>query len=200
MIVKKYGNRRLYDTEASRYITLEELSQRIRDGADVTVLDARTGEDRTQATLAQIILESRGASKLLPVPLLKQLIRMGDDALAEFFSYYISLSLELYVEWKQGAQLFMPPALLSPLSLFSQWSPARFFARHPLFNGSAHSPPSSPKVAPPPHVAGAKEKDGGSSEDEGDAHALPMDELASLRREVEHLKRIVGRNRKRRFR
>lgn len=90
MLVKKYGNRRLYDTEASRYITLEELSARIREGDDVDVIDAKTGQDLTQVTLAQIILESRGGAKLLPVPLLKQLVRMGDDALAEFFGRYVA--------------------------------------------------------------------------------------------------------------
>ena len=127
MLVKKYGNRRLYDTEASRYITLEELSSRIRDGDDVEVVDAKTGHDLTQATLAQIILESRGAAKLLPVPLLKQLVRMGDDALAEFFGRYMAWSLEIYVHMRQGTQSFMP---WNPLArLFSgvmPWSePAR---------------------------------------------------------------------------
>ena len=63
MIVKKYANRRLYDMDSSRYVTLEELAERIRAGADVKVLDAKTNEDFTQPTLAQIILESRGASK-----------------------------------------------------------------------------------------------------------------------------------------
>jgi len=82
VIVKKYSNRRLYDTEGSSYVTLEELADKIRQGADVRVLDAKTGEDLTQATLTQIILESRGAARLLPIPLLLQLIRMGDDALA----------------------------------------------------------------------------------------------------------------------
>ena len=103
MIVKKYSNRRLYDTEQSRYITQEELAEKIRLGAEIRVIDAATGDDLTQMTLAQIILESRGASRLLPVPLLVQLIRMGDDALAEFLGRYMSSALELYLHAKEGA-------------------------------------------------------------------------------------------------
>ncbi|MGE3670467.1 MAG: polyhydroxyalkanoate synthesis regulator DNA-binding domain-containing protein [Polyangiaceae bacterium] len=104
MIVKKYSNRRLYDTSESRYITQEELAERIREGADVYVVDAKSGKDLTQATLTQIIIESRGAAKLLPVPLLIQLIRMKDEALAEFLGRYMSTSLELYLKGRQSAE------------------------------------------------------------------------------------------------
>jgi len=55
MLVKKYGNRRLYDTEQSRYVRLDEIAERIRDGADVQVVDAKSGADLTATTLAQII-------------------------------------------------------------------------------------------------------------------------------------------------
>jgi polyhydroxyalkanoate synthesis repressor PhaR len=109
LVTKKYSNRRLYDTGESRYITLEELAERIRAGADVKVVDAKTGDDLTQATLTQIIIESRGAAQLLPVPLLTQLVRMGDDAFAEFLSRYMSSALELYFQAKQGVQAAVKP-------------------------------------------------------------------------------------------
>ena len=70
------------------------------------VVDAKTGRDLTQATLAQIILESRGAARLLPVPLLRQLIRMGDDALAEFFERTVIWALDIYLLAKEGARVF----------------------------------------------------------------------------------------------
>jgi polyhydroxyalkanoate synthesis repressor PhaR len=108
MLVKKYTNRRLYDTEDSRYITLEELAERIRAGRDAQVIDARTGEDLTQVTLAQIIMESRGAGRILPVPLLLQLIRLGDEPLAEFLGMYMSQALESYLEMKRGAESALP--------------------------------------------------------------------------------------------
>ncbi|MBX3268669.1 MAG: polyhydroxyalkanoate synthesis regulator DNA-binding domain-containing protein [Sandaracinaceae bacterium] len=125
MVVKKYGNRRLYDTDESRYITLEELAARIRAGSRVQVVDAKSNQDLTQQTLAHIILESRGASKLLPVPLLEQLIRMGDGALAEFFGLYVSTALEMYLQAKANAQAMLPygnPFLGMPMAASSAFS------------------------------------------------------------------------------
>ena len=101
VIVKKYSNRRLYDTEESRYITLDELC---RGGKDVRVVDARSGEDLTQATLAQIVIENRGAARMLPTPMLVQMIRMGDDALAEFLSRYLTWALQVYAQMRANAQ------------------------------------------------------------------------------------------------
>lgn len=137
MIVKKYGNRRLYDTEASRYITLAELTQRIQSGIEVTVVDAKSGEDLTAGTLTQVIVEGRGASKLLPVPLLHQLIRLGDDALAEFFGRYVTAALEMYLQAKQGAQAFAP---LNPFAAFNPFAGFRAFTGA----GKEKAPPPPP--------------------------------------------------------
>lgn len=115
MLVKKYGNRRLYDTEESRYVRLDEIAERIRGGADVQVVDARTGADLTAPALAQIIFEDRNAARLLPVPLLLQLIRMGDGPLAEFLGRYVSLALEMYLQARSGlGTLYNPFAALRP--------------------------------------------------------------------------------------
>ena len=108
MLVKKYGNRRLYDTEQSRYVRLDELAERIRAGADVRVVDAKTEADLTAPTLAQIIFEDRNAARLLPVPLLLQLIRLGDDALGEFLGRYVSWAMDLYLQARQGPGLYNP--------------------------------------------------------------------------------------------
>lgn len=102
VVIKKYGNRRLYDAEASRYVTLGEIATKIRKGAEVRVVDAKSGADLTQPTLAQVILEDRNAGQLLPVPLLHQLIRMGDDALADFLGRYVTRALEFYLQARQG--------------------------------------------------------------------------------------------------
>jgi polyhydroxyalkanoate synthesis repressor PhaR len=131
-LIKKYGNRRLYDTAESRYITLEELSDTIRSGQDVRVVDAKTNEDLTQATLTQIIIESRGAAKLLPPQLLTQLIRLGDDSLAEFFNRWVTSALDVYLQAKRGAQSVQA------------YNP---FAGVPF--GSWMSNPFSPSPAPP---------------------------------------------------
>jgi polyhydroxyalkanoate synthesis repressor PhaR len=115
MLVKKYGNRRLYDTEQSRYVRLDEIAERIREGADVQVVDAKTGADLTAPTLAQIIFEDRNAARLLPVPLLLQLIRMGDGPLAEFLGRYVSWALEMYLQARSGlGSLYNPFAAIRP--------------------------------------------------------------------------------------
>ena len=126
MLVKKYGNRRLYDTESSRYITLDELTEKIRAGAEARVIDAKTNRDLTQETLTQIIIESRGADTLFPAALLHQLIRLGDDALAEFLGRYVQGALELYLQARKSTQSIMPfnPLLaLNPFQGggFSNW-------------------------------------------------------------------------------
>ena len=113
MLVKKYGNRRLYDSESSRYVRLGEIAERIRAGADVRVVDAKSNADLTAPTLAQIIFEDRNAARLLP-----QLIRMGDDSLAEFLGRYVSWALEMYLQARQGPGALFPfsPFLGSPFS------------------------------------------------------------------------------------
>ena len=127
MLVKKYGNRRLYDTEQSRYLRLDELAERIRAGADVRVVDAKTDADLTAPTLAQIIFEDRNAARLLPVPVLLQLIRLGDDALGEFLGRYVSWALELYLQARQGATGMYNPFL----PFLSGALPARPFSSPP---------------------------------------------------------------------
>src|SRR4051812_14529433 len=104
MLVKKYGNRRLYDTVSSRYITLDELTAKIIEGAEAKVVDAKTGRDLTPETLTQIIMNGRGGESLLPVSLLHSLIRLGDDALSEFFGRYVQGALDLYLQAKKSAQ------------------------------------------------------------------------------------------------
>lgn len=163
MLVKKYGNRRLYDTESSRYITLEDLTQRIRDGAEVKVVDAKTGADLTQPTLTQIIIEGRGADTLLPAPLLHQLIRLGDDVLADFLGRYVQGALELYLQAKKTSQTLMP------FNPFAQL--ASYMTGGQGFGGWAQPAPQPPPPQPPSDVE-------------------------VLRRELDELKRSLGKRRK----
>lgn len=180
MLVKKYTNRRLYDTAESRYITLEELAGKIRAGEDVDVVDAKTGEDLTQATLAQIIMESRGAERLLPVPLLVQLIRLGDEALAEFLGTYLSQALEAYLALKRGAQAVSPYAPFANLPFAATTALARLLMGGlPEGMGAPAGPAAGSYAQPAPAVAPP-------------APAKPADsEMAKLRRELDELKRAV---------
>ncbi len=99
MLIKKYSNRRLYDTEQKCYITLEELAQRIKDGHQIQVLDNDTQQDITQETLLQIIFQM--SSKFFSNECLHQLIRMRQDQLQEFFQIHFQSSLDYFLKLKQ---------------------------------------------------------------------------------------------------
>jgi polyhydroxyalkanoate synthesis repressor PhaR len=143
VVIKKYGNRRLYDAEASRYVTLGEVGAKIRAGNEVRVVDAKTGADLTQPTLAQVILEDGNAGQLLPVPLLHQLIRMGDDALADFLGRYVTRALEFYLQARQG---------IGAVSAFNPFAAA--FAPQDTFGSYLGSErPVAPRTPPPSSVS-----------------------------------------------
>jgi polyhydroxyalkanoate synthesis repressor PhaR len=95
VIIKKYANRRLYDTESSSYITLERLAEMVRQKRQFKVVDAKSGEDLTRGVLTQIIMdeESRGAT-MLPVNFLRQLISMYGDQMQSVVPQYLEASLE----------------------------------------------------------------------------------------------------------
>ena len=150
ILIKKYGNRRLYDTGDSRYITLEELATKIRMGADVRVVDAQTNDDLTQATLAQLVLETGNAAKFLPVQLLTQMIRLSDDALAEFFSRYVTGALDIYLNAKRGVQSLTAYNPLAQLAVGGSDALAR------MWMGSPFAPPQpSPYASPYAYAQGA---------------------------------------------
>ncbi|MCS6879199.1 MAG: polyhydroxyalkanoate synthesis repressor PhaR [Geminicoccaceae bacterium] len=107
-VVKKYANRRLYNTATSSYVTLEELAQMIRSGRDFVVYDAKTGEDITRSVLTQIILEedSKGRN-LLPISFLRQLISFYDDQLHAILPRYLELSMENFARHQDQIRAYV---------------------------------------------------------------------------------------------
>jgi polyhydroxyalkanoate synthesis repressor PhaR len=101
-IIKKYPNRRLYDTEISSYITLEEVRQLVLDGETFEVRDAKSGEDLTRSVLLQIISEheEKGQPMLSP-QLLSQIIRFYGDSLQGFMGPYLERSLQVFLDQQQ---------------------------------------------------------------------------------------------------
>ena len=99
VVIKKYANRRLYNTSTSSYVTLEHLSDMVREGVDFTVQDAKTGDDITRSVLTQIIFEqeSRGQN-LLPVAFLRRLIRFYGDSMQGFLPPYLEMSMESFAK------------------------------------------------------------------------------------------------------
>ncbi len=104
VILKKYGkNRRLYDTSAKKYVNLDELASMIRNGKDVQVVDAQTGEDLTRVCLMQIVMDDTKEKPTgLPLELLKQLIVAGDHVGREFIMWYLRSAFDVYQKM-QGA-------------------------------------------------------------------------------------------------
>ncbi len=103
IVFKKYGNRRLYDTEKSKYVTIENVSEMIRTGRDVVIVDAQTKEDVTAFVLTQIIMEeAKKKNILLPTPVLHLIIRYGDNALGEFIEKYLQKTIQNYLKYKKA--------------------------------------------------------------------------------------------------
>ncbi len=101
ILLKKYANRRLYNTEKSVYVTLEDVAIMIRDGRWVTVKDADTGEDMTAFTLTQIIMEAaKKKNALLPSSLLHLVIRYGENMLSDFFNKHLEKMIASYISYK----------------------------------------------------------------------------------------------------
>lgn len=94
IIIKKYANRRLYDTSSSSYVTLEHLSTLVRDGKDFVVQDAKTGEDLTRSVLTQIIFEQENkGGNALPLNFLRQVIRFYGDSVQQALPTYLDMAM-----------------------------------------------------------------------------------------------------------
>jgi polyhydroxyalkanoate synthesis repressor PhaR len=96
--IKKYANRRLYNTATSSYVTLDHLSEMVKRGQEFNVHDAKTGEDITRAVLTQIIFEEegKGGQQLLPIQFLRQLIRFYGDSMQALVPGYLNLSMDSF--------------------------------------------------------------------------------------------------------
>ncbi|MGB7726540.1 MAG: polyhydroxyalkanoate synthesis regulator DNA-binding domain-containing protein [Candidatus Acidiferrum sp.] len=97
VIIRKYSDRRLYDTGASKYVKLDDIAGMVRDGLNVRVVDGRTGKDLTHLIFTQIIVENAREQEIaLPLQLLTQLVRASDKATHDFLTWYLNNTLDLY--------------------------------------------------------------------------------------------------------
>jgi polyhydroxyalkanoate synthesis repressor PhaR len=99
VVIKKYANRRLYNTQTSSYVTLDHLAAMVKEGTEFEVQDARTGEDITRSVLTQIIFEEEAKGQnLLPIKFLRQLIRFYGDSLQAFVPGYLDMSMDSFTK------------------------------------------------------------------------------------------------------
>jgi polyhydroxyalkanoate synthesis repressor PhaR len=122
-VIRKYPNRRLYDTSAGRYVNLEEIAALVRQGEPLQVIDTKTGEDVTRVVLTQIIVEdAKGRPAGLPLELLRQLIIASDRAGQEFIMWYLKSAFDAYQKVQQSVETRLGDvrsAALSPLNIVS---------------------------------------------------------------------------------
>lgn len=121
--IKKYANRRLYNTATSSYVTLDYLSQMVKDGIDFVVVDAKSGEDLTRSVLTQIIVEEEAKGQnLLPITFLRHLISFYGDSLQGLVPRYLEHTMHSFARNQEQMRQYMRDTLqgISPFSHFEE--------------------------------------------------------------------------------
>jgi polyhydroxyalkanoate synthesis repressor PhaR len=183
VVIKKYANRRLYNTQTSSYVTLDHLCEMVKEGVEFEVRDARTGEDITRSVLTQIIFEEESKGQnLLPIRFLRQLIRMYGDSLQAFVPSYLDMSMENFTKNQEqmrnrmaevfdgGTQMFQDMTRQN-LALFER--AAKMFS--PLSSGDRDRP-----------------EDGASRANGNSRPEKKSDELSELKGEIEAMRKQLA--------
>ena len=149
IIIKKYANRRLYNTRSSSYITLDDLAKMTREGIEFQVLDAKTGNDITHAILTQIIMEEEaGGEQMLPISFLRQLIAMYGNSMQALMPHYLEATMDNFRanqrKLQETWQASMGPDALAKLA---ETNMAMFKAAASAFMPGATAPPPSKPAA-----------------------------------------------------
>jgi polyhydroxyalkanoate synthesis repressor PhaR len=206
VVVKKYANRRLYNTESSSYITLENLAEMVRLGRDFVVYDAKSGEDITRGVLTQIIVEEEGKGRnLLPIAFLRQLIGFYGDQMQGLVPRYLEQSMAAFAEQQKQIRTAMQKTMgtLFPfgnatMEEVSRQNVAMMERAFSLFTPFYRPAESSPSEAPATEQSGGQpsaplpaglpaESESGRGQRSGRAEA-DAHELAELRAEVARLR------------
>lgn len=183
VVIKKYANRRLYNTQTSSYVTLDHLCEMVKAGTEFEVRDARTGEDITRSVLTQIIFEEEGKGQnLLPIRFLRQLIRFYGDSLQAFVPGYLDLSMESFTRQQDDMRRRMAEALGGSGQTFEALTRQnlamfeRTLKMFSPFGATAHEAQSPPRAG------------------NGSAAAKPAssDEVNELKGEIEKMRRQLS--------
>ena len=148
VVIKKYANRRLYNTQSSSYITLDHLSKMTREGVDFKVLDAKTGADITHQILTQIIMEeeSAGGEQMLPVSFLRQLIALYGNSMQSLVPHYLEASMDNFRTNQVKLRAAFEDSLgANPLAKLAQQNMAMFKAAASAFMPGLAEPEPEPK-------------------------------------------------------
>ncbi len=177
VVIKKYANRRLYNTQTSSYVTLDHLAQMVKEGTEFEVRDARTGEDITRPVLTQIIFEEEAKGQnLLPINFLRQLIRFYGDSLQAFIPGYLDMSMDSFTKNQEGMKSKMTEAFggsSQMLENLTRQNLAMFERAVQMF---------TPFVAPQQR----------GREDESAEKAKPAEDISELKSEIEAMRKQLA--------
>jgi len=151
VIIKKYANRRLYNTSSSSYITLDDLAKMTREGIDFQVLDAKTGSDITHQILTQIIMEeeANGAEQMLPVSFLRQLIAMYGNSMQALMPHYLEASMENFqANQRKLQEVFKQSMGGDAFAKMAETNMAMFKAAANAFIANGQGRPETPAESP----------------------------------------------------
>ena len=186
--IRKYPNRRYYDSTRSRHLTLEEIYQAIREGYEVEVTDSKTGQDITAKVLAQMIIEL-DASKLgvFPVPLLHRLLRANEELISDFTRKYFSQALQAFLDSQKNFEQSLRRAmgLRSETPTVADWTQMMWgpFAPSAGWGRAAEARPENGSASAPPRTAADRR---------GEADPAAM--VEQLRREMAELRRELSKH------
>jgi polyhydroxyalkanoate synthesis repressor PhaR len=189
VVVKKYANRRLYNTETSTYVTLDDLAAMVKSERDFVVFDAKTGDDLTHSVLTQIIVDQEHQKRgetLLPIPFLRQLIRFYGASIERFVPSYLQISLETLAKEqeryrKQFAGAFTPAGAFEAYQEQARKNLAMFEQAMLMFSPFGHNKNAGAKPGEEPKKPEAVKT--GQSEEIAELKA----QLASIQSKLEKL-------------
>ncbi len=190
VVIKKYANRRLYNTETSTYVTLDDLAAMVRSDRDFVVYDAKSGDDLTHSVLTQIIVdqESKGQT-LLPVPFLRQLIRFYGDSLSRMVPTYLQFSMETFAREQERYRDQITSAFGSSATPFDAYQEQA--RRNMAIFEQAMSmwrPFSAPTTK---DASGSENEQGATSEKSAEGEDSPRNELTELKSQLAAMQRKI---------
>lgn len=184
VVVKKYANRRLYNTESSSYITLDNLAEMVRQGRDFVVYDAKTGEDITRGVLTQIIVEEEGKGRaLLPTAFLRQLIGFYGDQMQSMVPRFLEQAMGALAQQQEQMRSAMQKTMGSMTTIFPFGNMEEVSRQNMAMMERAFS------LFTPFYRGQEGGEDGQGTGQAPDRGSAPSQEVAELRAEVEHLRR-----------
>jgi polyhydroxyalkanoate synthesis repressor PhaR len=182
VIIKKYANRRLYNTKTSSYVTLDHLCEMVKEGTDFEVHDARTGEDITRSVLTQIIFEEESKGQnLLPIRFLRQLIRFYGDSLQAFIPGYLDMSMESFTRQQEDMRHRMAETFgggSQALEAMTRQNLAMFERAMRMFS--------------PFGIQAAREAESRSRNGSAESKPASSDEVSALKSEIEAMRRQLA--------